>query len=68
MALSLFLAAAAIGVTDNPCPTPLPMPAELEAWRTAVYAAKSHNVPPPPIAALNSGLVGAVENAARSGW
>ena len=54
MALSLFLAAAAIGVTDNPCPIPLPMPAELEAWRTTVYAAKGHNVQPPPIAAATA--------------
>jgi lysophospholipase L1-like esterase len=51
--LTLFLAAAAaintIGVTDNPCPNPVVMNAELQAWRTAVYAPNNHVMIPPPM-------------------
>ena len=48
----LLAAAAAVGVTANPCPAQLKFPAELVAWRARVYALDNAKmIPPPPAAA-----------------
>lgn len=45
----LLLAAAATGITDQPC-TPLPMPAAIEVWRTKTYAPDNAKMLPAPVA------------------
>lgn len=47
MPLSLLLAAAALGVTDNPCPVPVVVPPQMAAWRSAFYSGKGVQTPPP---------------------
>ena len=50
----LLAAAAAIGVTANPCPAQLEFPPELVAWRAKVYAPGNSKMIPPPVAAATA--------------
>ena len=46
MTLSLVIAAAALGVSDNPCPVPVVATPQMIAWRNAFHSGKG-GVPPP---------------------
>lgn len=50
----ILAAAAALGVTDNPCPPQPEMSAELLAWRASVYAPGNRKAIPPPVAAATA--------------